>query len=297
MSGAYFPRIQTVTGALPVSEIDGPVLPHEHLRTDTRWGIGVDSDPCRWLDEERYVLAEFKDLGKGEALGLVVEHSCIGMARDPASLARISMAARVPIVAATGFAAQPFAGAAITRYGVDDLTADLLHEIGAGLDGTGARPGVIVAASWGETPSPAEERAVTAAARASLRTDLPVAAGGLELLELLLSQNVPAQRLSAPGADTPAQRKIAETGAYVSVSCADDVLTLLDAGHAERILVSSGVRLREHLAGYGGQGYGRLFSSVVPALRAAGVDDGTLRLVTHDNPLRWLTAGQGRLAA
>ncbi|MEV4461237.1 phosphotriesterase family protein [Microbispora sp. NPDC004025] len=289
MSGAYFPRIQTVTGAVPVSEIDGPVLPYEHLRTDTRWGIGVDSDPHRWLDEERYVLTEVKHLGREQALGLVVEHSCIGMARDPAALARISMASRVPIVAATGFAAQPFAGEAITRYGVEDLTADLLHEIGAGLDGTGARPGVIVTASWDEAPTPAEERAVTAAARASLRTDLPVATGGLELLELLLSQNVPARRLAARTGDPLAQRKIAETGAYVSVDDSEDVLTLLDAGHAERVLLSSGVRLREHLSGYGGQGYGRLFSSVLPALREAGVDDGTLRLITHDNPLRWLT--------
>lgn len=290
MSGAYFPRIQTVTGAVPVSEIDGPVLPYEHLRTDTRWGIGVDSDPHRWLDEERYVLAEVKHIGREQALGLVVEHSCIGMARDPAALARISMAARVLIVAATGFAAQPFAGEAVTRYGVEDLTADLLHEIGAGLDGTGARPGVIVAAAWDETPTPAEERAVTAAARASLRTDLPVAAGGLEVLELLLSQNVPARRLAARAGDPLVQRKIAETGAYVSVDDAEDVLTLLDGGHAERVLVSSGVRLREHLSGYGGQGYGRLFSTVLPALREAGVDADTLRLITHDNPLRWLTA-------
>ncbi|WP_182901300.1 phosphotriesterase [Microbispora sp. H10830] len=290
MSGAYFPRIQTVTGAVPVAEIDGPVLPYEHLRTDTRWGIGVDSDPDRWLDEERYVLAEVKHLGREQALGLVVEHSCIGMARDPAALARISMAARVPIVAATGFAAQPFTGETITRFSVEDLTADLLHEIGAGLDGTGARPGVIVAAAWDETPTPAEERAVTAAARASLRTDLPVATGGLELLELLLSQNVPARRLSARAGDPLVQRKIAETGAYVSVDDAEDVLTLLDSGHAERVLLSSGVRLREHLSGYGGQGYGRLFSAVLPALREAGVDGDTLRLITHENPLRWLTA-------
>ncbi|MEW9534424.1 aryldialkylphosphatase [Microbispora sp. NPDC049125] len=288
MSGAYFPRIQTVTGAVPVAEIEGPVLPREHLRTDTRWGIGVGSDPYRWLDEERYVLAEMKALHREHGLGLVVEHSCVGMARDPAALARIAMAGRVPVVAATGFAPEPFSGALIQRYGVEDLTADLLHEIGAGLDGTGARPGVIVALAHGDIPTPAEERAVTAAARASLRTDLPIATGGLELLELLLDQHVPAHRVSARSTDGPAQRKIAETGAYVSVSDTEDVLTLLDAGHAERVLLSSAVSRREHLAEYGGAGYGRLFSVLLPALSEAGVDEATLRLITHDNPLRWL---------
>ncbi|GAA4595262.1 hypothetical protein GCM10023194_64250 [Planotetraspora phitsanulokensis] len=288
MPGAYFPRIQTVSGAVPVSEIDGPVLAREHLRTDTRWGIGVDSDPYRWLDEERYVVAELKNLASDRGLSLVVEHTCIGMARDPSSLGRMATGSRVAVVAATGFAPEPFSGDAIRRYSVDDLTADLLHEIGAGLDGAGSRPGLIVATAWDDTPTAAEERALVAAARACLRTDLPVATEGLGLLELLLSHGVPARRLSARTADAPAQRKIAETGAYVSVDDAEDVLALLDAGHAERVLLSSGVSRQKDLHGYGGHGYGRLFDTILPALSEAGVDDETRRLITHENPLRWL---------
>ncbi|MBP2705342.1 aryldialkylphosphatase [Microbispora sp. RL4-1S] len=288
MPGAYFPRIQTVTGALPVAGIEGPILPYEHLRTDTRWGIGVDSDPNRWLDEERHVLAEIRSLGRERGLGLVVEHSGAGLARDPALLARLAMAGRVPVVAATGFGPEPFAGDLIRRHGVDDLTSDLLHEIGVGLDGTGVRPGLITATSWDDTPTAAEERAVTAAGRASLRTDLPVAAGGLEVLELLLTQNVPAGRISARAADLVTQRKIAETGAYASVSDPEAVLALLDAGHAERVLLSSGVSRRDHLAEYGGPGYGRMFDEVIPALLRTGVDEETVTLVTHANPLRWL---------
>ncbi|GIH72720.1 phosphotriesterase family protein [Sphaerimonospora thailandensis] len=289
MSGASFPRIQTVTGAVPVSELDGPVLPHEHMRTDTRWGVGVESDPRRWLDEERHIIPEIRVLGREHGLTLIVEHSCLGMARDPAALARVSMDTRVHVVTATGFAAEPFSGHLIRHRDVDDLTGDLLREIGAGLDGTGARPGLIVAASWDEIPTPAEERAVIAAARASLHADLPVAAESLELLELLLSNGVPARRLSIRGADAPAQRKIAETGAYVSVREAEQVLALLDAGHAERVLLSSGVERQEHVAAYGGHGYARLFDTLIPALSGAGVDNDTLHLMMCENPLRWLT--------
>lgn len=289
MSGASFPRIQTVTGAVPVSELNGPVLPHEHMRTDTRWAIGVDSDPYRWLDEERHIIPEIRVIGREHGLALIVEHTCLGMARDPAALARVAMDTRVHIVTSTGFAAEPFSGGLIRHRDADELTGDLLREIGAGLDGTGTRPGLIVAASWGETPTPAEERAVIAAARASLHTDLPVAAGGLHLLELLLSNGVPAHRLSVRGADAPTQRKIAETGAYVSVREAEHALALLDAGHTEQVLLSSGVERQEHVAAYGGHGYGRLFDTLVPALTAAGVDDDTLHLITSENPLRWLT--------
>lgn len=289
MSGALFPRIQTVTGAVPVSELNGPVLPHEHMRTDTRWGIGVDSDPRRWLDEERHIIPEIRMIGREYGLALIVEHSCLGMARDPAALARVTMDTRVHVVAATGFAAEPFSAGLIRHRDTDELTGDLLREIGAGLDGTGTRPGLIVAASWDETPTSAEERAAIAAARAALHTDLPVAADNLHLLELLLSNGVPAHRLSVRSADPPTQRKIAETGAYVSVREAEHALDLLDAGHAEQVLLSSGVERQEHVAAYGGHGYGRLFDTLIPALTAAGVDDDTLHLIISENPLRWLT--------
>ncbi|MEV0969566.1 aryldialkylphosphatase [Microtetraspora glauca] len=289
MSEAYFPRVQTVTGALPVSLIEGPVLPGEHLRTDTRWGTGGESDPYRWLDEEAHVTSELTDLGREQALALVVEHTCLGMGRDVTALARVATAARVAVVAATGFAAEPFSGELIRRYGVDDLTADLLREIGTGLDGTAARPGIIVAAAWGETPTPAEARAITAAARASTRTELPVAAEGLDILERLLAEGVPPGRLSARAADPLVQRKIAESGAYVAVTDAEHALALVEAGHAARILLSSGVSRQGDVRAYGGHGYGRLFEELLPALRAAGTGEDTLALITHRNPLRWLT--------
>lgn len=288
MSGAPFPRIQTVTGSVPISVLDGPVLPHEHLRTDTRWGIRIDSDPRRWLDEERHIAPEIRTLVREHGLTLVIEHSCLGMGRDPAALARISMEARVRIVAATGFAAEPFTGDLIRRRDVDELTNHLLREIGAGLDGTGTRPGLIVAACWDEVPTPAEERAAIAAARAAMRTGLAVATKNVELMELLLSNGAPARRLSVHVADAPAQRKVAEAGAYVSVREAEHVLALLEAGHAERILLSSGVERQEHVAAYGGHGYGRLFDALLPTLSDAGVDGDTLHLITCENPLRWL---------
>ncbi len=142
-------------------------------------------------------------------------------------------------------------------------------------------PGIIVSASHDETPTPAEERAAVAAARASLRTDLPVATSGLALLETLLHHKVPAKRVNVRTADPLAQRKICETGAYVTVTCPDDVFTLLDAGHGERVLFSAGVTRRGYLAPYGGEGYAKLFD-------VEGVPD----LVTRVNPVRWLAGGR-----
>ncbi|GLX98037.1 aryldialkylphosphatase [Herbidospora sp. NBRC 101105] len=274
-------RIQTVAGTVPVSSVEGPVLPWETLRADTRWGVGVESDPERWLDEEGHVTAELTRLNREFGLSLIVDHTGLGMGRDTTALTRMAAGSRVAIVAATGFGAEPFAGELINRAGVDDLTGDLLREIGVGLDGTSARPGLIIAAAHDETPTPAEERATVAAARASLRTDLPVAASGLALLETLLHHRVPPQRVNVRTADPLAQRKICETGAYVTVTCPDDVFTLLDAGHGERVLFTSGVSRRDQLGPYGGEGYAKLFD-------VEGVPD----LVTRVNPVRWLAGGR-----
>ncbi|MFD0536087.1 aryldialkylphosphatase [Actinomadura luteofluorescens] len=123
----------------------------------------------------------------------------------------------------------------------------------------------------------------------------------------------PHLRRAAPGrvavgqqdrVDDPAQhRKIAESGGYVSFGtlglAGEDasavgarvrrVLDLLEAGHADRVLLSTGVARMAQVGRYGGAGFGYLFDTFLPALRAAGADEATLGAILHDNPLRWLT--------
>ncbi|WP_240197448.1 aryldialkylphosphatase [Nonomuraea lactucae] len=295
--------LRTVTGPVRAASIDGAVLPHEHLRTDTRWGAGIASDPYRWLDEEHTVTAELHGLRQSDQVELVVDLTCVGMGRDADALARIAAAGRVPVIAGTGLFTEPFAQS--RDADVDTLTKMLMREITDGLDGTGVFPGVIgEIGCWGATPTPAEERALVAAARASIASRLPVATYGrdcLGMLEILLGQGLHGSRLSIgyAGADVPTARKIAEAGAYVSLTAfgagaqqaARVAFGLIEEGHADRLLLSTGLSRIEQVRKYGGRGYGLLFRSVLPLLREAGVSDDTIRLITHDNPLRWLTSG------
>ncbi|GIH94438.1 aryldialkylphosphatase [Planobispora siamensis] len=294
------PVIRTLTGALSPAEITGAVLPGEHLRTDTRWGVGVDSDPHRWLDEEQSVIAELQGLRRSDDLGLVVDAACVGAGRDVSALARITSASRVAVVAATGFFAGPFLPSWTAEADVDELTRHLMGEIGQGLDGTSAKPGLIgQIGAWSGEPTPVEERCAAAAARASLASGLPVAVhrrGGLALMELLLAEGLPAHRVSVgdAGTDSAVPHKIAEAGGYVRLTSvgADrlrDALDLIAAGHAHRLLLGSGLSRVAEIERYGGPGYGHLFRTFLPRLREAGVPEETIRLITHDNPLRWMT--------
>ncbi len=295
--------LRTVTGPVRAASIDGAVLPHEHLRTDMRWAVGIDSDPHRWLDEEHTVTAELHEVRQSDRLNLVVDLTSVGMGRDAATLARVAAASRVPVIAGTGLFAEPFTE--IRDADVDALTGTLMREITDGLDGTGVFPGVIgEVGCWGAVPTPAEERALVAAARASVATRLPVATygrDGLGMLELLLGSGVPGARVSVgyAGSDVPTARKIAEAGAYVSVTAlgagveraARIALDLVEEGHAERLLLSTGLSRIAQTAKYGGPGYGLLFRELLPRLREAGAGEDVVRLITHDNPLRWLTSG------
>ncbi|SDJ18051.1 phosphotriesterase-related protein [Nonomuraea jiangxiensis] len=300
--------LRTVTGPVRVTAVNGAVLPHEHLRTDMRWAVGVDSDPHRWLDEEHTVAAELRELRHSDDLGLVVELTCLGMGRDPASLARIAAGSRVPVIASTGLFAEPFT--AVGEEDVDTLTARLMDEILSGVDGTGVFPGVIgEVGSWGAEPTPREERCLAAAGRAALQSRLPVATHGrspLALLEILLGQDLPGSRVAVgyTGADLGAARKIVEAGAYVSLSvlglgpdqAARIALGLIEDGHAARLLISTGLSRVGQVQKYGGPGYAQLFHAVLPRLRECGVEEDTIRLITHDNPLRWLVGGLAQRA-
>ncbi|MEV8630374.1 aryldialkylphosphatase [Streptosporangium sp. NPDC051023] len=292
--------VRTVNGPCAVSAIGGSVLPREHLRTDLRWAAGAPSDPHRWLDEEDAVAGELRELRRSDGLGLVVELSCIGTGRDAATLSRVAACSRVAVIAGTGFFAGPFSPSWTLNADVDTLTAYLMDEIDDGLDGTGSRPGVIGEIGiWGEEPTPAEERYAMAAARASLASGLPVAVhhrGGLVLMEILLSEGLPAHRISVAdaGTDPVTARKIVESGGYVCLASLGedrlrDALDLIEAGHARNLLLSSGLSRVSEIERYGGAGYSHLFRTFLPRLREAGVGEGTIHMITHDNPIRWLT--------
>lgn len=179
---------------------------------------------------------------------------------------------------------------------------------------TGIRPGVIgEAGSHGDVPSGQEARTLTAAALAARATGLSVAThaqlgrGGPAQLELLTCAGLPPHRVSVGHQDLlddpGVHRELAAAGAYVAFDTvgkenyrSDDsrlrlLVALLEAGHAERALLSCDISRYGYLSSEGGGGYGSLFRSFLPRLRAAGADDDLVDLLTRRNPLRFLTGG------
>lgn len=302
--------VRTVAGPLPVSSVRGPVLAHEHLVLD----IDRTGNRAAVLDTGHLpaVSAELADLRAEFGLGLVIELTCRGMGRDPRALARIAEESGVAVVAATGWYYEPFHPREIGTAPVEELTATLVREIDDGIGSTGVRPGVIgEIGSHGENPTDPERRVLVAAAHAALATGLSVAThaqlgrGGLAQLDLLTGAGLEPHRISIGHQDLmddpAAHTGIAASGAYVAFDTVgkenyqrDEVrlrllLALLEAGHADRALLSCDISRHGYLESEGGQGYGHLFRTFLPQVRAAGVDEDLIDLMTRRNPLRFLT--------
>ncbi|MER7398308.1 phosphotriesterase [Streptomyces sp. NPDC000151] len=302
--------IRTVTGPLAPAAVRGPALAHEHLALDLR----RDPDRAAVLDSRHAdaVTRELAVLHEESGLSLVIELSCRGMGRDVAALARISKDSGVPVVAATGWYYEPFHPSEVGDAGVEELTDTLVREIAEGIGPEGILPGVIgEIGSHGDRPSEPEVRTLKAAARAAVATGLSVAThaqlgrGGLAQLALLTAEGLPPHRICIGHQDLlddpGVHRELAERGAYVAFDTVGKesyqsdaarlrlLLELVAAGHADRVLLSCDISRHGYLRDEGGQGYGHLFRSFLPRLRAAGLDDDLIDLMTRRNPIRFLT--------
>jgi phosphotriesterase-related protein len=194
----------------------------------------------------------------------------------------------------------------------DRIADDLVKEAAAGRYGAFGEIGEMPNAAM-----TADERKVfRAVGRAHLRTNLPIFThnaygtgpnvpkdAGLRQLDAFESVGVKPARvaightccLDDPAADVIKQ--LAKRGAFIGFDrvagglVPDDrkvamVLAFLQAGYADHLLLSSDYNFTARSAAR--PGYGTTLTVFVPKLRAAGVNDETIRRVTVDNPRRFL---------
>ena len=302
----------------PAELAHGSVLFHEHMSLGLAfWDqmlpgipdaqretfIGPAGEPYFMQDTEMMV-AELQ-AALSEGVSALVDGGHADMGRDLAFLRAVSEQSGMPIVASGGYYIDPFYPEEV-RNGRDDEIAEHLAAAAAE-ERWGA---------FGEIGSSAEitadeRKMLRAVGKAHLATNLPIfthTANGLEAvtqLDILESVGVSPDRIvigHMGGLEDPeaaVHRAIAARGAYVGFDRlgggpeADGhkvpmVQAMLDAGHAERVLLASDFALASDTQLRGGAGYAKTITQFVPMLREAGVDDATVHTLTIDNPLRFM---------
>ena len=298
--------IQTVNGPIDPAAL-GVTMPHEHtfldlLREYRRDGLINDHELVR------AELVRFRELGGAT----IVDCTTRGLHPEPLLNRRVSTESGVNVIMGTGFYRRPYLDEDwFMRTSVDDVAALLIRDIEAGIDDTSVRAGVIGEIGCDRQLTAAEEKSFRAAARAHLATGLTITTHaarwpvGIAQLDLLESEGVPAGRVIIGHSDTVPDReyhlRIARRGAWVQFDTiqADEeyflarttraIVELVQAGFAERILLSQDVCLQSHLEASGGAGYGYIVRSFLGRLEAAGLPGALVRALVTENPARALS--------
>jgi phosphotriesterase-related protein len=290
----------------------GLILPHEHLFTDLRGPLAPD-----YARAEPEAVARVMEpyLAAAHAVGVtaLVECSTVGVGRNIVALQYLAEVAPIHLIAPTGVYREAFTPPSLRELSAEALAEMWVRELTEGIEDTKVCGGFIKIAMSDDGPTPLEMRNLKAAALASRDTgaviashtgDGAIARREMEILEsvgLDLGRFIWAHANLEP--DPTIHLEAAQRGAYVEFDAVgaewqlqsalvDYTLALIGAGYAENILLS-------HDAGWydpsqpdgrpeegGIRGYTTLVEEFIPTLRARGVTDDLLHLITVTNPAR-----------
>jgi len=296
---------RTVRGDVPVGQV-GPALFHEHLISDaSAW----NRDPDLRCTDPGLVAAELR-LAAADGVGLVVDATPIDFGRDLPALAKASADSGVPVVAGTGFYREISYPGWLDGWDEERLAQRFADDIMVGADGSGIRAGVIGEVGCSAEMTRRERRVLTAAALAQQRTGAAIIThtqegqGALEQLEFLLGQGADPARVIIGHLDCAGDVRVALAviglGANVGYDRigltqyvtdeqrAAEIAALVDAGHAQRVMLSGDQARASQYRANGGDGFGKVLVSFAPRLRRLGVPDETIAELLIANPRRLL---------
>jgi phosphotriesterase-related protein len=254
--------------------------------------------------------------------GTIVDVTPRGLGRDARGLARISRASGVHVVMGSGYYVVEYHPPQLADMSEQAIEEELLEEIANGVGDTGIKPGVIgeIGLSW--PVRPVEERVLRAAARASARSGLALTIhpgrnpdAPLDAIRIVREAGGHPERTIVDHLDrtitgVEAFRAVAATGCYLEMDLfglessyypwsdidlpndgtrVDYLVAMAHDGYADRMLVSHDVDMKVRLGRYGGEGYEHIIEHVVPIMRAKGLSEEEIALITRENPARILT--------
>jgi phosphotriesterase-related protein len=286
----------------------GMILPHEHVFVDLRtWdqpGYG-EADPA---DVIKLMAPE---LAKARAVGITTigECSTVGVGRRADILKAVSEATDFPLLAPTGIYREPWipdwAHAASEEELRDWMTGELLGEI----EGSGVQAGWIKLSAGDEGLTVGETKVLRAAVAAGAATNAVIGSHTIQgwvvrdQLDIVEAVGYTPERFiwihAQAEPDFDVNVEIARRGAWIEYDAigsedTDDgfyverIQRMLDAGLGHHLLLS-------HDRGWydpaqPGGGTPRPFTYIserfLPQLQKAGVNEATIRQLTHTNPFR-----------
>ncbi len=299
-------KVMTVLGPVSPDRL-GFTQTHEHLIADAYWVTGTINN----LINDEDLAVEEATIYKQAGGGSLVELTNIGLKRDPEALKRIAERTGLNIIMGCGWYRQPYYPPEIDHRSTNDLAAEMIHDVTEGVNATGIKAGIIGEIGVNlDYITAQEERVLRAAARAhkatgaAISTHGEVSPIGLAQMDVLEEEGVDLERVIVGHADSylnlDYHEAIARRGAYVEYDGIGRshiypdkkrvqlLVEMMRLGYVEKLLLSTDRCWRSDLHAYGGVGYDHILRSFIPMLKAAGVSDEQIQIMTVENPKRVL---------
>jgi phosphotriesterase-related protein len=305
------PIIRTLTGDVAPSVFSGSVLFHEHL--SMRFPLGA----AEHFTDDIALMTDEARAARRDGVACLVDGGHTDMGRNLDALRRITADSGLPVVASGGYYMQRSFPASIAAQSLDELTDALAQEAERERYGAfgeiGQQSGVM---------TPDEKKVFQAVAKVQARTGLPIFThnaylgtrpgaeavprdAALRQLDVLEEAGAVAAHVAIGHVcclDDPKGEvaiALARRGAYVGfdrvtiqlipdVQKVTTIRSLLDAGHAARLLISSDFSSPRGLKKNGGDGLGQAVTVFGPLLREAGIGGSVIRQIFEENPKRFL---------
>lgn len=295
--------IRTVLGDIE-PKLLGRTLAHEHFIIDLD---RIRKDGVSRIDTVEEVLPEIREMMRDGITG-AIEVSTIDLGRDVRKLREISQTTGLHIVASTGYYLSAYHPQALGNAVPEEIAEVFEGELLEGIGDTGIRAGIIAEIASGPNGFEGQEKKVlTAAGIAGKRTGAAVSTHtgrktAIETIETLLAQGMDpdkiilghqdliddhAYHLSLLGYGVNIAFDTCGKSAYMPDEVrARNILSLIEAGYGDHLVLSNDVSRRAYFTCAGGPGYLAVMRSVVPLLYRMGASDADVDKLLIHNPAR-----------
>ena len=318
--------INTVTGRARPEEL-GSTLVHEHLLIGyPGWQMDALAPRFRRNDALSRGVDKLQEL-RSYGVATFLDPCPMDLGRDVEFMADVAQRSGMRIICTTG-AYKQNEGLTYTfgALPVEDITAIYVKELTEGIGESGIRAGLVKVATGAPTMTEYERKLLVAGGRAAAAVGCPVithtddASLGLEQIEVLTAQGVPAHRIlvghSDGRDDHEYHRSLADKGSYVGFDRfgieflhpdeqrIESVRKMVDAGYVRSLCLSHDATCAGWLGRpvFGGKHVAtaeaiaaampkweatHLFKRILPRLRERGVTEADVQTIFVDNPRRY----------
>jgi phosphotriesterase-related protein len=300
------PSLITTLGPLSTGEL-GMILPHEHVFVDLRTPDQPGYAEAATADVVALMAPE---LERARAAGVTALVDCapVGVGRRADILRAVSEAAGFPLVVPTGIYREPWVPAWAQAAGEDALYEWMLGELSEAIERSGVRAGFIKLSAGDDGLTDCETKILRAAARAGAATGAAIGSHTIrgrvvrDQLDILEACGYSASRFiwihASAEPDFLINLELARRGAWIEYDWIGDpandamfierIQRMLDAGLGDHLLLSHDRGWYDPAQPGGGtpKPFTYISEQFLPKLRAAGVDEATIRRLICDNPFR-----------